>query len=50
MGAITTIANLLKNCGSATELQEKIFNKLESKGGFQKAEFAISLLYIKMIL
>lgn len=45
MGAITTIANLLKKSGSATELQEKIFNKLESKGGFQKAEFAISLLY-----
>lgn len=45
MGTITTIANLLKKSGSAKELQEKIFNKLESKGGFKKAEFGISLLY-----
>lgn len=45
MGAITTIANLLKNSSSADELQEKIFDKLECSGGFQKAEFAISLLY-----
>lgn len=45
MGAITTIANLLKHSNSANELQNKIFKKLESKSGFQKAEFAISLLY-----
>ena len=29
----------------ANELQNKIFKKLESKSGFQKADFAISLLY-----
>lgn len=46
MGAITTIANLLKNSESANELQKKIFEKLESKSGFQKADFAVSLLYI----
>ncbi|MCS3218052.1 ATP-dependent endonuclease [Bacteroides thetaiotaomicron] len=45
MGAITTIANLLKHSNSANELQNKIFKKLESKSGFQKADFAISLLY-----
>ena len=45
MGAITTIANLLKHSDSADELQNKIFEKLESKSGFQKADFAISLLY-----
>ena len=45
MGAITTIANLLKHSNSANELQNKIFKKLESKSGFQNADFAISLLY-----
>lgn len=45
MGAITTIANLLKHSNSANELQNKIFKKLENKSGFQKADFAISLLY-----
>ena len=45
MGAITTIANLLRHSDSANELQNKIFKKLESKSGFQKADFAISLLY-----
>ena len=38
MGAITTIANLLKKARSAKELQEDIFEKLERKGGFQKAD------------
>lgn len=46
MGAITTIVNLLKNSESASELQKKIFEKLENKSGFQKADFAVSLLYI----
>lgn len=45
MGTITTVANLLKKSNSANELQEKIFEKLEIKGGFSKADFAISLLY-----
>ena len=45
MGGITTIANLFKKSTSAETLQKNIFDKLESKGGFQKAEFAISLLY-----
>lgn len=45
MGAITTIANLLKESHSAEDLQKSIFDKLESKGGFQKADFANSLLY-----
>ena len=45
MGAITTIANLLRHSDSANELQNKIFENLESKSGFQKADFAISLLY-----
>ena len=45
MGTITTIANLLKNNHSAQDLQKSIFKKLESKGGFQKADFANSLLY-----
>lgn len=45
MGTITTVANLLKNSDSAKGLQEKIFDKLETKSGFSKAEFAISLLY-----
>lgn len=45
MGTITTIANLLKHSNSANKLQNKIFEKLESKSGFQKADFAISLLY-----
>lgn len=44
-GAITTMANLCKNSTSASELQIKIFEKLEHKGGFQKADFANSLLY-----
>lgn len=45
MGAVTTIANLLKKSNSANELQQKIFEKLENKSGFQKADFAVSLLY-----
>lgn len=45
MGAITTIANLLKKNHCAVDLQKSIFVKLESKGGFQKADFANSLLY-----
>lgn len=45
MGPITTITNLLKNSNFADELQKKIFEKLGSKNGFQKAEFAVSLLY-----
>ena len=51
MGAITTIANLLlkenslKESSSAKKLQKSIFKKLESKGRFQKADFANSLLY-----
>lgn len=45
MGAITTIANLLKKNHGAVELQKSIFDKLDSKGGFQKADFANSLLY-----
>ena len=45
MGAITTIANLLKKNYSAVDLQKSIFDKLERKGGFQKADFANSLLY-----
>lgn len=45
MGAITTIANLLKKSCSAEDLQKLIFDKLESKSGFKKADFAISLLY-----
>lgn len=45
MGAITTISNLLKHSNSADELQNKIFTKLEGKNGFQKADFAVSLLY-----
>lgn len=45
MGAITTIANLLKKNCCAADLQKSIFDKLESKGGFQKADFANSLLY-----
>ena len=45
MGAITTIRNLFKNSSSASELQGKIFEKLESKSGFHKADFANSLLY-----
>lgn len=44
-GAITTIANLCKDSTSAIELQTKIFEKLEHKGGFQKADFANGLLY-----
>ena len=44
-GAITTIGNLCKNSTSAIELQTKIFEKLEHKGGFQKADFANGLLY-----
>ena len=47
MGAITTIANLLKNNASVVDLQEDIFAKLESQGGFKKAYFAILLLYKK---
>lgn len=45
MGEVTTIANLLSKCENAENLQKLIFDKLESKSGFQKAEFAISLLY-----
>lgn len=45
MGTITTVSNLLKKSSSANELQEKLFKKLEIKGGFSKADFAISLLY-----
>ena len=45
MGAITTIANLLKKNHGAVELQKSIFEKLDSKGGFQKVDFANSLLY-----
>lgn len=45
MGAITTISNLFKKSSSANKLQEKIFDKLENKSAFQKAEFAVSLLY-----
>lgn len=45
MGPITTIANLCKNSKSASELQAEIFKKLEKKSGFQKADFANSLLY-----
>lgn len=45
LGTITTVANLLKNSGTAHEFQEKLFKKLEIKGGFSKADFAISLLY-----
>lgn len=44
-GAITTIANLCRQSASAAELQSKIFKKLEHTGGFQKADFANSLLY-----
>lgn len=47
MGTITTIANLLKKNTSAIDLQKAIFAKLESKGSFKKADFAISLLYKK---
>lgn len=47
MGAITTIANLLKKSTSAVDLQKEIFGKLESKSSFKKADFAISLLYKK---
>ena len=46
-GTITTIANLLKKYTSAVDLQKAIFAKLESKGSFKKADFAISLLYKK---
>ena len=45
MGAITTISNQLKKNNGAKDLQESIFDKLESKGGFKKADFANSLLY-----
>lgn len=45
MGTITTIVNLLKKSCSAEDLQKLIFDKLESKSGFKKADFAISLLY-----
>lgn len=45
MGTVTTIANLLKKSDTAESLQKLIFDKLESKSGFQKADFAISLLY-----
>ena len=44
-GPITTMADLCKKSSSATELQIKIFEKLENNGGFQKAEFANGLLY-----
>lgn len=44
-GSITTMANLCKKSSSPTEIQIKIFDKLENNGGFQKAEFANGLLY-----
>lgn len=44
-GGITTIANLIARSDSADDLQDKLFNKFESKSGFQKADFAVSLLY-----
>lgn len=44
-GSITTMANLCKKSSSPTEIQIKIFEKLENNGGFQKAEFANGLLY-----
>lgn len=45
MGSITTISNLLRKSDSANELQQCIFEKLESKSDFKKADFAVSLLY-----
>lgn len=45
MGGITTISNLLRKSDSANELQRCIFEKLESKSDFKKADFAVSLLY-----
>lgn len=45
MGAITTIANLLKKSDSATCFQNEIFKKLGNNSGFQKADFANGLLY-----
>lgn len=45
MGAITTIANLLKKSDSATSFQNEIFKKLGNNSGFQKADFANGLLY-----
>jgi len=45
MGSITTVANMCENSSSAAELQKHIFDKLESRSGFQKADFASSLLY-----
>lgn len=44
-GSITTMANICKKSSSPTEIQIKIFEKLENNGGFQKAEFANGLLY-----
>lgn len=44
MGGITTISNLLRKSDSANELQQCIFEKLESKSDFKKADFAVSLL------
>lgn len=48
MGSITTIVNLVKQCGSAVDLQREIFIKLEGKRGFSKADFANGLLYTDM--
>lgn len=45
MGTITTIANLLENSQSAKDLQRRIFECNNSS--FQKADFAIQLLYTK---
>ena len=45
MGAITRISKLLKESPSAIDFQTKIFNAIEAKGGFSKADFANSLLY-----
>lgn len=45
MGAITTIANLLKKSDSATCFQNEMFKKLGNNSGFQKADFANGLLY-----
>ncbi|MBQ8153350.1 MAG: hypothetical protein IJ069_06690 [Prevotella sp.] len=45
IGELGIMANLCKKSTSPNELQTKIFEKLEHKGGIQKADFANSLLY-----
>lgn len=45
MGAITTIANILKDSDSAAKFQSKIFKQLDHNSSFQKADFANRLLY-----